>query len=161
MIRKPWQSTLAIIAASIGLGSLANAQELTLAQCPPVVQSAIRNNSQGGTLEEIKLVDRDGTSLYVAEVGLGENRDLKMYITADGTVVRSRQEIDFKTVPVPVRRTVLGLLPEGAVVSDCDVETAEGATKYVVEFMISPTRERKLTLGADGTVLSEHEKEKN
>lgn len=136
------------------------AKELTLAQCPPVVQSAIQSSGQGGTLEEIKLVERDGSTLYVAELGLGEKRDLKIHIAADGTIVKSRQEIDFKNAPAPVRRTVLGLMPAGSVVRDCDMETAAGATTYTVEFTISSTRERKLTMQSDGQVLSEHDKEK-
>jgi uncharacterized membrane protein YkoI len=153
-------SLLSLSLLSLFPPQTSQAQELTLAQCPPVVQSAIQNNGQGGTLEEIKLVKRDGNTLYVAELGLGEKRDLKIHIAPDGTIVKSRQEIDFKNAPAPVRRTVLGLMPAGSVVSDCDMETAEGATTYTVEFTISPTRERKLTITADGQVLSEHEKEK-
>jgi uncharacterized membrane protein YkoI len=140
---------------------IASAQELTLAQCPAVVQSAIRSNGQGGSLEEIKLVNRDGATLYVAELGLGEKRDLKMYIAPDGTIVKSRQEIDFKQAPAPVRRTVLGLMPAGAVVNDVDMETAEGTTTFVVEVKVTPTRELKIIMQADGSVLSEHEEEKN
>lgn len=137
------------------------AQELTLAQCPPVVQAAIREHGQGGSLEEIKLVERDGSTLYVAEVGLGEKRDLKMYITPDGTIVKSRQEIDFKLAPAPVRRTALGLMPAGAEVSDVDMETAEGVTSYVVEIKLTPTREVKITMQPDGKVLNEHVEDKS
>jgi hypothetical protein len=137
------------------------AQELTLAQCPVVVQSAIREHGQGGSLEEIKLVQRDGSSIYVAELGLGEKRDLKMYITPEGTIVRSRQEIDFKLAPAAVRRTALGLMPAGAEVSDVDMETAEGVTTYVVEIKLTPTREVKITMQPDGKVLSEHVEDTN
>ena len=146
--------------AGFSFGGVAKAQELTLAQCPAVVQATIRNNGQGGTLNEIKLVDRDGVSLYVAEIDLGEKRDLKLYITQEGSISRSRQEIVFNQVPPAVRRAVLSVMPAGAEVTDVDMETADGTSTYVIEFPISPTRERKLTLNANGVVLSEHEKEK-
>jgi hypothetical protein len=161
MIETPRKSFLLLMTAILTLGGVANAQELTLAKCPPAVQSAIQNNGQGGVLEEIKLVERDGSTLYVAEVGLGEKRDLKMYISPEGIVVRSRKEIDFKEVPAPVRRTILSLAPAGATVSDVDMETAEGVTIYMVDLKLSETLERKITLQPDGTVLSEHDKSKN
>jgi uncharacterized membrane protein YkoI len=161
MIGTPRKSFLVLVIAGLSLCSVAKAQVLTLAQCPAVVQSAIQNNGQGGVLEAIKLLERDGSTLYVAEVGLGDKRDLKMYITPEGAVVRSRREIDFREVPAAVRRTVLGLTPAGATVSDVDMETAEGVTTYVVDLKLSETLKRKITLKPDGTVLSEEDKTKS
>lgn len=161
MIGTSRKSFLVLVTAGLSLCSVAKAQELTLGQCPAVVQSAIQNNARGGVLEEIKLVERDGSTLYVAEVGLGDKRDLKMYITPEGTLVRSRREIDFKEVPAEVRRTVLRLAPAGATISDVDMETAENVTTYVVELKLSETLERKITLQSDGIVLSDHDKSKS
>lgn len=160
MIGTPRKSLLVMVTAVLSLGGVAMAQELTLAKCPPTVQSAIQNNGQGGVLEQIKLVEFDGSTLYVTKIGLGDKRDLKMYITPEGAVVRSRKEIDFKEVPAAVRRTVLSLTPAGATVSDVDVETAENVTTYVVELKLSETLERKFTLQPDGKLLSEQDKNK-
>src|SRR5688500_5371784 len=56
------------------------AEEVTLAQCPAPVQAAIQKNAQGGSLEEIKLVNKGDGDLYVAELSLGEKLDLKLYV---------------------------------------------------------------------------------
>lgn len=157
MTGKFWHSSLAALILAFGLGGAASAQELTLAQCPPAVQAAIRDHGSGGALEEIKMVTREDGTFYVVEIGLGEKRDLKLYITPEGTVVRSRQEIAFNQAPAPVRRTVLGRMTPGASVTDVDVETVGKETSYVVELKVSETLERKITMSPDGTVLSEHE----
>ncbi|QIF03083.1 hypothetical protein [Roseimicrobium sp. ORNL1] len=158
MIGTPWKSVFALVVAGLSLCSVAKAQELKLNECPPAVQSTIQSNGQGGTLTELKLVDRDGGTFYVAEIGLPENRDMKLYIAPDGTLVRSRKEIDFRETPAKVRSTVLSLMPAGSTVTDVDVDTTEGVTIYVVEFKVSEQLERKITMNAEGAVMSEHDK---
>lgn len=158
MIRTPWKSVFALVVAGLSLCSVAKAQELKLNECPPAVQSTIQSNGQGGTLTEIKLVDRDGSNVYVVEIGLTQDRDMKLYIAPDGTLVRLRKEVDFKETPATVRRTILGLMPAGSTITDVDVDTTEGVTTYVVEFKVSETLERKITMNAEGAVLSEHDK---
>jgi hypothetical protein len=160
MTRTLWLSPLLAILMSLSFGGTSQAADLTLEQCPAPVQAAIRNHGQGGTLEELKVTDRETGTVYIAEVGLGEKRDLKLHIAPDGTILKLREEISFNQAPAPVRRTALGLLPAGSQITDVDKETAGGATTFTVEFKLSETRKRKIIMQPDGNVLEEQDLEK-
>jgi hypothetical protein len=160
MTRKIWLSPLLAIFLSLSVGGVSQAADLTLEKCPAPVQAAIQSHAQGGTLTELKLSDRETGTIYIAEIDLGEKRDLKLHVAPDGTILKVREEIVFNQAPAPVRRMALGLLPAGCQITDVDKETVEGVTTFTIEIKLSETRKRKLIMQPDGQVLEEQEKEK-
>ena len=158
MTRTLWLSPLLAIFMSLSFGGASQAADLTLEECPAPVQAAIRNHGQGGTLTELKSADRETGTVYIAEIALGEKRDLKLHIAPDGTILKVREEISFNQAPAPVRRTALGLQPAGSQITDVDKETAGGATTFTVEFKLSETSKRKIIMQPDGSVVEEQEK---
>ncbi len=139
----------------LGAGS-AFARDMTLNDCPVPVQEAVRAHSQGGRFDEVKTVTVNGRTLYVVEIDLSANRDLKLHITSDGTVVKSREEITLAQLPAAVRTAVQGMVPAGATIDDIDKEVSEGKTTYLVEIDRPNSNDLKIVFAEDGTVLSQY-----
>ena len=146
------------IASILGLTMLgaAAAADLTLDQCPAPVKEAILSHTQGGKLDDIKSVTANGRTLYVAEIDLSPTKDKKLHITADGTVVKVREEIDLASAPAAVQSAAKALVPTGGRIDDVDREVADGKTTYLVEISRTNANDIKAVLAEDGTVLSQY-----
>ena len=148
--------TMILPFALVSLAGFANAAEVRLADCPPAVQATIQQNSRDGRLDEIESYSIQGKALYVAEVELAGDRDLKIHVAADGTLVKTREDATLAEVPAAVRTAVEGKL-NGGVADDVDKETAGSTVTYHVEIDRKGAPDTNLTIDSAGKILSESE----
>ncbi|RYD60251.1 MAG: hypothetical protein EOP83_19830 [Verrucomicrobiaceae bacterium] len=142
--------------AFISLVGHAAAAEVKLADCPAAVQATIQQNSRDGRIDEIESYSIQGKMLYVAEVELGGDRDLKIHVAADGALVKTREDSALSEVPEAVRKAVEGKL-DGGIADDVDKETAGQTVTFHVEIDRKGAPDTNLTLDSAGKVLSETE----
>jgi hypothetical protein len=131
------------------------AKEIRLADCPPAVQAAINANARSGAIDDVKNVMVDGRSMYVADVNLPGKRDLKIYVSGTGALLKVREEVPLDEVPAAIREAAQKLTPEGGRIDDVDKETAEGKVTYEVDIDRPKAEDLKVVFAADGTILSQ------
>ena len=150
--------SLAILLLAVALPALpAVAGKIPLASCPPAVRETIRENSQGGKIDKIKRIRIEGRTLYVAEVDLPNDRELKIYIAGDGGLIKTRQEIALADAPAPVRDAARKLAAAGGRLDDVDREVADGKTSYRIEIDRRHRPDLKIVVAEDGAILSQKE----
>lgn len=150
--------TIATFAALAIAAPLATAQterrELRLEDCPPAVRSTIETNARGGRVEEVDHISIDGKEIYIAEVELPKDRDLKVYVSGTGTLAKTLEDITLAEAPEAVQQAARGL---GGSVDDVDKEIAGGKTSYHVEIDRHGERDLDVVIAEDGTILSRTE----
>lgn len=147
---------LATLMGTVFLGAAqADPNEVPLNSCPAPVQAAIASHKQGGKLDEIKLINVEGRQLYVADLDLAGKRDLKLHITADGTVVKSREDVSLAQAPVAVKAAAEKLVPTGGHIEDVEKEVSGSKTTYVVDIDVKNGTDIKAVIAEDGTVISQ------
>ena len=150
------KTTFMITALSGCLLWTAIGAEVRLEDCPPAVQSTIRENSRSGKIDEIESFAIQGKTLYVAEVELGGDRDLKIHVASDGALVKTREDFPYAEVPDAVRKTVESKLG-GGTADDVDKEISGNTVTYFVEIDRSGAPDVDLAIDAEGKLLSETE----
>lgn len=143
-------TALALTAAT----ATATARELAIHECPQPVRSTIESNARGGMIEEVDWVAINGKEIYVAEVDLPRDTDLKIYVAADGQLIKIREDLAFAEAPPEVRNTLTGF---GGRVDDLDRETEGTKVTYYAEIERSDQSDLKLTLDASGRVTQQYE----
>lgn len=146
-----------LVVVAILNASIARADEIALSACPPVVQETIRKELKGGTLDEVKHLSIEGRSLYIAQVELSGDRDLRIHVGSDGRLLKTREEITLLEAPVAVQETVKRLQPTGSRIDDVDREVTDAKTTYRIEIDRPQARDINLHLAEDGTVISQSE----
>ncbi|MFC7337358.1 hypothetical protein ACFQY0_09245 [Haloferula chungangensis] len=155
MKNKPIKQSLVVLTLATGLGAgTLGAREVKIDDCPTAVQATIRQNSGEGKIDEIDFLSLEGKEIYIAEVELPGDKDLKVYVSGDGNLLKTREDVALKEVPEAVRTAISGL--EGSV-DDIDRETAGKTVTYEVELDRHGKPDLEVTLSADGRVLSQKE----
>lgn len=142
--------------ALISLAGHAVAAEVRLADCPAAVQATIQQNSRDGRIDEIESYSIQGKMLYVAEVELAADRDLKIHVAADGALVKIREDSTLAEAPEAVRKAVEAKLA-GGIADDVDKETVGQTVTYHVEIDRKGAADLELTIDSAGKILSETE----
>lgn len=145
-----------LILAAIVSGMPAMAAEVRLSDCPPEVQKTIRENSRSGKIDEIESFAIQGKTLYLAEVELPNDRDLKIHVNADGTLVKTREDSSLAEAPEAVKKAVEAKLG-GGVADDVDKEVTGNAVEFHVEIERQGTPDLVLVIDESGKVLKEIE----
>lgn len=135
----------------------ARADGIALSACPAPVQKTIEQNLRGGTLDEIESITIEGRTLYVADVDLSRDHDLKIHVAADGALVRLKEDIDLSKAPEAVRDAAKKLVPAGGRIDDVDKESAGGKVTYHVEIDRPNTSDLKVVFSPEGAILSQRE----
>ena len=76
--------------------------------------------------------------MYIVEIDLKGFRGAKLYISGDGTLRKTVEEIRFKDLPEPVRLSVSGYATRKGKVEDVEKLIINGAVLYQDE--IEPTK---------------------
>lgn len=134
----------------------AHAAEVRLKECPAPVQTTIQENARGGHIDEIDSFAIGGKTLYVAEVELPGERDLKIHVSADGTLVKTREDAVLKDAPEAVRKAVESKLGGGKA-DDVDKETTGKIVTFHVEIERTGSPDLNLVIDSDGKIVSETE----
>ena len=150
--------TIAIITVLALTTAIASARtqrrEIRLTDCPQAVQSTIQGNARGGHIDEVDFISIDGKDIYIAEVELPQDRDLKVYVLGNGTLVKTLEDIALSEAPEAVGKAVHGL---GGTIDEVEKETAGQAVTYHVEIDRHGAPDLGVVVSADGSILSQTE----
>jgi len=136
------------------LPAVAGAEPIELAKCPPAVKATIEQNSRGGVVEEVDSHSIGGQTLYVAEVELAGDLDLKIHVATDGALVKTREDVPVASLPEAVRKTVETRLAGGKT-DDVEKEVAGSETRYHVEIEKVGAKDVHLVIDPEGKVVRE------
>lgn len=156
------KTKLALLPAALLLAAFAPAspaKDITLAECPAPVQQAINQNLAGGTLDEVDLVSIQGQNLYVVEVKLPTaKRERKLYLNADGTLTKVRDDIALAESPAAVQDAAKKLAGTTGTVDDVEKETANGKVTYRVDIdrHDKDGGDLKAVINEDGSIVSQN-----
>lgn len=140
---------------SLGFSPAAFADnEIRLDECPAEVRKTITENSRDGKIDEIDVITIQGKTLYVAEVDLPRDRDLKIHVAGDGSLLKIREDISLDTAPAAVRDTLEGY---GGRIDDLEMETAGNTTTFHADIEFSGQPDLEVTVATDGRVIREVE----
>ncbi len=136
-----------------------SAKDIPLAKCPPEVQATIRTHARDGKIDEVESLAIEGRRMFIAEVDLPGDRELKIYVLANGTLFKTREDLRFEDAPAKVKEAAQQLIATDGKVDDVVKTTeADGKETYELEFKRKGQKEVKITYSADGTILSQREK---
>jgi len=149
------KTALAALLASASLTAYAG--DIDLKSCPAAVQQTIQANSRDGKLDEIDVIKIEDRTLYVADVDLPGDKDLKIHVSGEGKLLKTREDVAASELPPAVAGAVDKLAAAGGRLDDVDKEVADGKTTYHVEIDRSGSADLKAVVAEDGAVLSQAE----
>jgi uncharacterized membrane protein YkoI len=132
----------------------AHGRELQLGACPAAVQSAIEANARGGVIDEVDLISIEGKEIYIAEVDLPRDLDLKVYVSGNGTLLKTREDVPLASRPAFIRDSVR---EHSGTIDDVEKEVAGGKVTWHVEIDRKGIPDMNVVLNAEGVVISETE----
>ena len=131
--------------------------DIRLEDCPQPVQTTIKQNARDGKIDEVDSHVIDGKALYIAEVDLPSDMDLKIHVSGDGKLVKTIEDIPLSELPEVVRKAAEGVAAGNGKLDDPDKETADGQVTYHVEIDRALQPDLKLVIAEDGSVLKQTE----
>ena len=142
------------------------ADKVPVSELPQTVQKAIKDHSQGATLEHVDREIKNGQTVYQAEFKR-EGLNRRVTFAADGTIVPDRQISDtinlnrqpsmaLNDLPAAVQKTVKEQ-QAGREVADIDKEMWNGKAVYEVEFKEKGPNSR-LHIASDGSMVVDKDK---
>jgi uncharacterized membrane protein YkoI len=146
------------IIASIALGSMPAFadydQDIRLDDCPAPVRETIQANARDGKIDEIEIISIGDKRIYIAEVDLPRDIDLKVFVNGDGSLVKTREDVRNDEIPVFVGEAAKQL---GGTVDDVEKETAGRTVTYHVDIERLGAPDLDVVLDASGKVISKTE----
>jgi hypothetical protein len=136
------------------------AKDIPLSRCPAAVQETIRKHARDGKIDEVESLSIEGRRMFIAEVEFPGDRELKIYVLATGTLVKTREDVELRETPAAVQEAAEKLIPPGGKVDDV-VRTTEagGQVSYEVEIERPGKRgDLKIVFSSEGTILSRKDK---
>ncbi len=134
-------------------------KDIPLEKCPSEVQTTIRTHARDGKIDEVESLAIEGRRMFIAEVEFPGDKELKIYVLANGTLFKTREDIRMEDAPVKVREAAQQLVVGEAKVDDLvKITEADGKESYELEMKHKGEKEVKLLLSGEGTVLSRKEK---
>ena len=137
------------------LSSSAEEKKLTRAQLPAAVATTADREAQGATIKSFATEREHGKKVYEAETLLdGHTRDLQ--IAADGTLNEVEEEIEMRTLPAPVRDSILAKA-KGATVVKVESLTKKGTLVAYEASTLRNGRKGEVQVGPAGGTLPHQE----
>lgn len=143
--------------ALITLASLSFAaadDDIRLEDSPPAVQDTIRSNLRDGKLDDLERITIKGETRYIAEIDLPRDRDLKLHISADGALLKSREDVSLSEVPGAVKNTLESF---GGKIDDLEKEIVGGETTWHADIDRQNDVDLDVIVAADGKVIRQTE----
>ena len=148
-------TTLAVLALNTALASAGiERAELRIEECPAAVQATVEAHARGGVIDEVDLIAIEGKQIYIAEVDLPRDRDLKIYVSGNGSLVKTREELSLRELPAFIGDVAREF---GGTLDDVEKEVAGGRVTYHVEIDRKGMPDLDLVLNAGGGVIRETE----
>jgi uncharacterized membrane protein YkoI len=132
----------------------AQAREVRFADCPQPVQATINSNTREGRIDEVEMVQIKGQTVYVAEIDLKGDLDLRIHVAPDGTLIKTVEDQRLSAVPEAVRTALLAL---GGHVDDIDKITTGSTITYEVDIDRHGAPDLDVIVAADGKIIRQTE----
>lgn len=133
------------------------AREIPLSQCPDPVREMIREHTGFGRVDEIKTIRTENRILYVAEIELPGQRERKLHVSGDGTLLKMVEDVRQGDLPRPVKAAIAPFLTPGVRFDSADRVTQSGRAEYHVEIDLADETDLHLVLDESGGILRRHE----
>lgn len=146
--------TIAIVGLTTTFASADLEREVRLDDCPAAVRETIVANSRDGRIDEIDLIAIGENKMYIAEVDLAQDTDLKVYVNADGSLVKTREDVRNQEIPAFVNTIVSEL---GGRADDVEKETTGKTVTYHVDVDRTDAPDLEVVIDGQGKVLSKTE----
>ena len=140
-----------------GFSSGLHAEDISLKHCPERVRETIQDNLGVGRIDDIKVIRMQNRVLYLAEIDLPGNRERKIHIGGDGTLLKVVEELRLGDLPRQVKLTIETFLTPGADFESAARVTAAGKTEYHVELELAGDVDLHLVLNENGEILRRRE----
>lgn len=124
---------------------------------PAPVRATILKEAGSGRVEKVRAVRRGEHTLYLADVDLPGDFDLKLQLKADGELVRRTEEMSVDALPKPVREAMLTLAGEGGLIDEVKKIIEKDVMRFKAEIDRPGKPELDVTLAPDGSVLEQKE----
>jgi uncharacterized membrane protein YkoI len=131
----------------------AQAVEVRFKDCPAPVRATIESKLQGGKLDDIDRVNRNGVTRYIVDIDGPGRRDITFHLTPAGAVIFTSEDIRLSEAPKGVRTAVANLLKNGWTVDDVDRETTSGTVRYRVDIDRRNQRDIEYLIGPKGKIF--------
>lgn len=132
----------------------ATAVEIRLKDCPPGVRSTITAKLDGGVIDEINRVEKNGVTRYVVDIDGPLGRDITFRMTPAGRVIFTTEDVKLSDCPPAVRKSIQNLLQVGWRIDDIDREVNAQGIRFRVDFDRTNARDVEYLLSRDGKVLA-------
>lgn len=145
------------IAALCLTSSLAYAdldKEVRLDDCPEAVRKTIVENSRDGKIDDISLIAIEDQQIFIAEVDLARDIDLKVFVAQDGKLVKTREDVRDDEIPSFVIDFVKTLSGR---VDDVEKEVSGEIVTYHVDVDRSGQPDLEVVFDAEGKVVEQTE----
>ncbi len=131
----------------------AQAVEVRLQDCPAPVRATIQSKLQGGKLDDIDKVVKNGTTRFIVDIDGPARRDITFHITPAGQIVFTSEDISLSQAPKAVRNAVAKLITSGRKLDDIDRETTSGTVRFRVDIDRKNQRDLEFLISREGKVL--------
>ncbi|WP_367874445.1 hypothetical protein [Luteolibacter sp. Populi] len=139
------------------VASARDLREIRLEECPQAVQSTVRDNARDGRIDEVDLIEIEGNTIYIAEAEFAQDRDMKIYVSGSGALIKTVEDVPLAEVPAVVAEAARKL----GSIDEVDKETRGGTVTYHVEVDRPGQRDLDLEIAANGAILKQTEEAKD
>jgi uncharacterized membrane protein YkoI len=136
---------------SLPLSAKAEGKTIALKAAPAAVQKALTEQAKGGTIKSVSVETEDGKTEYEAVI-TGGGKDRTVAVDAAGKLLESETEVEFSTLPAPVKAALTKEAGKGKVTKVEEV-TEGGVVSYEGLVKEAGKKDREVVVGADGKVV--------
>lgn len=147
-------TALTVLIATTAFAAADDGSEVNLTDCPAPVRTTIEAHARDGRIDEIEHHAIGDQALYIAEVDLPKDLDLKIHVRGNGILVKTIEDISHADAP--------GFLNELATkrqgrLEDIEKEISGDETTWHVEIDRAGQPDLNLVVDAQGNLLRESE----
>jgi hypothetical protein len=130
---------------------------------PAPVRETIEKSTKpaAGSVTVVRTLRQGDGTVYLADILRDSGYNLKLHVEADGSVIKSTEEMPLDTVPALVRKALLTLAAEDGLVEELKKITEGTTITYKAEIDRAGKAEVDVTVAPDGTILTQKEDEED
>lgn len=146
--------TLTTLALTATLAAADAGKEIRLDACPQAVRETITAHARDGKVEEVDLIEIEDKRIYIAEVDLPRDIDLKIFVDGIGALLKTREDVAKGEEPAFIEGIVA---KTGGTLDDVEKETAGEKVTYHVGIDRRGAPDLDVVVSASGEVISQTE----
>jgi len=136
---------------TLALSARAEEKTIALKAAPAAVQKALTEQAKGGTIKSVSVETEDGKTEYEARI-TGGGKDRTVAVDAAGKLLESETEVEFGTLPEPVKAALTKEAGKGKITRVEEV-TAGSVVSYEGLVKEAGKKDREVVVGADGKLV--------